>query len=103
GAGTLLNSFYDVLSQSRWTAVMPYANLGARYRFGQNKAHPYAGAAFLISFYQNDLGRTSSPGAMALGGLDLKLSPLLCWNVELQAGYSHSFFLSASTGLGFRF
>ncbi|MFH1315825.1 MAG: hypothetical protein ABIH67_05540, partial [Candidatus Uhrbacteria bacterium] len=46
GAGTLLNSFYDVLSQSRWTAVMPYANLGARYRFGQNKAHPYAGAAF---------------------------------------------------------
>jgi len=103
GAGTLLNSFYDDVSESRWTAVMPYAHLGAGYRFGQNKAQPYAGAAFLITFWQNGPGRTSSPGIVAYGGLDLKLNQVLYWNVELRVGYSHGFLLAPSTGLSFRF
>ena len=103
GAGLLTNTFEDD-DGINWTALMPYAMVGARYHFVRDKpAQPYLGGAFLISFWENGGSRTSSPGICFNGGFNVHLTRVFYLNFDSLIGYSHNLWLSLAGGVGFRF
>ena len=83
-----------------WLMLMPHARVGARYRFGDKKAQPYVGGAFLISFG----AEMTAPGGVLIGGIDLMLTDKFGLNLEATVGGDRrGFWAGVQFGPTFRF